>query len=80
MPNRHFEEWLHKTFRDALAAAAREVFGRPLAVRFVIDPQLFQAARREQAEVKPPAEIAPPRLAATRRGALAAKRSPPGRG
>ncbi len=54
VPNRHFEEWLHKTFRDALAATAREVFGRAMQVRFVIDPQLFQAARREQAEVKPP--------------------------
>ena len=38
VPNRHFEEWLHKTFRDALAAAAREVFGRAMTVRFVIDP------------------------------------------
>ena len=28
VPNRHFEEWLHKTFRDALTATAREVFGR----------------------------------------------------
>ncbi len=58
VPNRHFEEWLHKTFHDALAAAACEVFGRTLSVRFVIDPQLFQAARREQAQVLPLAEIA----------------------
>jgi chromosomal replication initiator protein len=57
VPNRHFEEWLHKTFHDALTAAAREVFGRALTVRFVIDPRLFQAARREQAEVKAPAEV-----------------------
>ena len=69
VPNRHFEEWLHKTFRDALAAAAREVFGRAMTVRFVIDPQLFQAARREQAEVKPPAEpaLSHPPLASGRR-------------
>jgi chromosomal replication initiator protein len=59
VPNRHFEEWLHKTFHDALAATAREVFGRALKVRFVIDPQLFQAARREQAEVKPPIDPPP---------------------
>ncbi len=60
VPNRHFEEWLHKTFHEALTAAAREVFGRPLAVRFVIDPELFQAARREQqAEVKPSVEAPP---------------------
>ena len=54
VPNRHFEEWLHKTFHDALTATAREVFGRPLAVRFVIDPELFQAARREQEAVQVP--------------------------
>jgi chromosomal replication initiator protein len=52
VPNRHFEEWLQKTFGSDVAAAAREVFGRPLTVQFTIDPQLFQAARREQAEVR----------------------------
>lgn len=50
--NRHFEEWLQKTFSADVAAAACEVFGRPLSVRFTIDPQLFQAARKEQAEVR----------------------------
>jgi len=67
VPNRHFEEWLHKTFRDALTATAREVFGRAMSVRFVIDPQLFQAARREQAEVKPLAEAPHPLQASGRR-------------
>jgi chromosomal replication initiator protein len=57
VPNRHFEEWLHKTFHDALTSAAREVFGRVLTVRFVIDPRLFQAARREQAEVQASAQV-----------------------
>ena len=52
VPNRHFEEWLEKTFREAVAAAAAEVFGRPMQVRFTIDPALFQAARREQAEAQ----------------------------
>jgi chromosomal replication initiator protein len=50
VPNRHFEEWLNKTFGPAVTTAAMEVFARPMQVRFVIDPQLFQAARREQAE------------------------------
>ncbi|HVS34269.1 MAG TPA: DnaA N-terminal domain-containing protein, partial [Gemmataceae bacterium] len=67
VPNRHFEEWLEKTFQDDLAAAARQVFGRAMQVRFVIDPQLFQAARREQAEVKPPTEAPPPPHASGRR-------------
>src|SRR3954466_8102030 len=53
VPNRHFEEWLGRTFRDVIAAAAAETFGRPLAVRFHIDAELFQAARREQ-EATPP--------------------------
>ncbi len=50
VPNRHFEDWLQKTFVGEVAEAVVEVFGRPLDVRFVIDPVLFQAARREQAE------------------------------
>jgi chromosomal replication initiator protein len=65
VPNRHFEEWLQKTFGGAVAEAAAEVFGRPTPVTFVIDPELFQAARREQAEVAaheaPPAEAPRPR-------------------
>jgi len=50
VPNRHFEEWLARTFGDAVEAAAAEVLGGEPAVRFSIDPALFQQARREQAE------------------------------
>jgi chromosomal replication initiator protein len=50
VPNRHIQEWLHKTFADAVRAAAGEALGRPMQVRFTIDPELFQAARKEQAE------------------------------
>jgi chromosomal replication initiator protein len=58
VPNRHFEEWLHKTFREDVAAAAAEVLGEAVELRFVIDPQLFQEARREQDEARnPKAEI-----------------------
>src|SRR5262249_23065665 len=68
VPNRHFQEWLEKTFGADVAAAACEVYGEELEVRFRIEPQLFQAARREQAEGIAPApeavEEAPqPRLA-----------------
>src|SRR5262245_37635407 len=52
VPNRHFEEWLQKTFGEAVRDAAAEVFGQPMVVRFLIDPELFQAARREQEEVQ----------------------------
>ena len=54
VPNLHFQEWLQKTFADAVRAAAAEVFGDNLAVRFVIDPALFQAAPQEQAAVREP--------------------------
>ena len=59
VPNRHFEEWLERTFHTAVAEAAAEVYGEPLSVRFAIDPELFQAARREQAEVQPKSQAKP---------------------
>ncbi len=53
VPNRHFEEWLQKTFGRTVSEAVREVFGRPLEVRYAIEPDLFREDRREQAEVPP---------------------------
>jgi chromosomal replication initiator protein len=52
VPNRHFGEWVEKNFGPATAAAAQEVFGKAMQVRFIIDPELFQAARREQDEAR----------------------------
>jgi chromosomal replication initiator protein len=52
VPNRFFLEWLQNTFAEAVRAAAAEVFDRPMQVRFTIDGELFQAARKEQAEVE----------------------------
>jgi chromosomal replication initiator protein len=61
VPNRHFEEWLSRTFAAAVAEAAEEAYGERLAVRFAIDAELFQAARREQAEAQAvPVVAAPP--------------------
>lgn len=48
VPNHFYQEWLEKTFADDVRAAAAEVLGRPLEIRFHIDPELFQAARRAQ--------------------------------
>lgn len=48
VPNLHFQEWLQKTFGEAVRAAAADVFGAPMRVRFTIEPTLFQAARQEQ--------------------------------
>jgi chromosomal replication initiator protein len=52
VPNHFYQEWLQSTFADAVHAAALEVLGRTLQVRFVIDPVLFQAARKAQAEIE----------------------------
>lgn len=52
VPNRHFEEWLQRTFHTAVKEAAAEVFGDEMEVGFTIDPELFQAARQEQEQVK----------------------------
>jgi chromosomal replication initiator protein len=52
VPNRHFGEWVEKNFGAATVAAAQEVFGQGMHVRFVIDPQLFQEARREQDQAR----------------------------
>jgi chromosomal replication initiator protein len=56
VPNLHFQDWLQNKFAGAVRDAAAAVFGQPTEVAFTIDPELFQAARREQASV----EAAPP--------------------
>ena len=45
VPNLHFQEWLESKFGPEVAAAAAEVFGHRVLVRFTIDPALFQAAQ-----------------------------------
>jgi chromosomal replication initiator protein len=51
VPNLYFHDWLQKTFGPHVRAAAAEVLGDAVAVRFAIDAELFQAARRQQEEV-----------------------------
>jgi chromosomal replication initiator protein len=48
VPNLHFQEWLSGTFGEAVTAAVTSVVGVAVPVRFVIDPELFQAARAAQ--------------------------------
>jgi chromosomal replication initiator protein len=52
VPNHFYQDWLQNTFADAVRGAAQAVLGRPMQVRFVIDPELFQAARQTQAEIE----------------------------
>jgi chromosomal replication initiator protein len=49
VPNRFLQEWLQKTYGAIVTEAAAEVLGRPMRVRFVIDPELFRAARQAEA-------------------------------
>ena len=49
--NLFLQDWLQKTFGADVEAVAAEVTGVRKAVRFVIEPQLFQAARAEQGDV-----------------------------
>jgi chromosomal replication initiator protein len=53
VPNHFYQEWLQKQFADAVRAAAGDVIGQLVQVEFVIDPELFQAARREEATTVP---------------------------
>jgi chromosomal replication initiator protein len=53
VPNHFFQEWLQNTFTEPVRAAASDVLGRPIRVRFAIDAELFQAARRAQERSRP---------------------------
>ncbi len=50
VPNHFYQEWLEKTFVEDVRQVGREVLGQTLPVKFVIDPELFQAARQKEAE------------------------------
>ena len=50
VPNLFFQDWLQNTFGESVRAAACEVLGRPVQVRFAIDSELFQKSRRAQEE------------------------------
>jgi chromosomal replication initiator protein len=65
VPNHFFQEWLENKFAQAVSAAAELVFDRPMQVRFVIDPELFQTVRQAQAQVRAPAITGEPDAAAS---------------
>jgi chromosomal replication initiator protein len=64
VPNHFYQEWLQKKFADDVRAASVAVLGAALAVRFVIDPELFRASRQAQAEQKSAGERVAPALTA----------------
>jgi chromosomal replication initiator protein len=53
VPNLYFHDWLQKTFGEDVRKATEEVLGNGVSVRFVIDPELFQAHRNAETEEKP---------------------------
>jgi chromosomal replication initiator protein len=59
VPNHFYQDWLQKQFTDVVRLAAEDVFGQPCPVRFVIDPELFQEARRDEAPPRPAAAPKP---------------------
>ena len=52
VPNRFYQDWLQNTFATAVREAALEATGSLLEVQFVIDPELYRAAREAEQEVK----------------------------
>lgn len=56
VPNLFFQDWLQNTFGESVRAAANEILGRPVQVRFAIDPELFQKSRRSQERRDPASE------------------------
>ncbi|MBI2806315.1 MAG: ATP-binding protein [Planctomycetes bacterium] len=64
--NLFLQEWLQKTFGNDVQSAAGEVLGAATRVRFIIDPQLFQATHERQTDARkdnPPGTQAAPRPA-----------------
>ena len=49
VPNRFFQEWLQRTFVQDVEETASTLMGEPVRASFVIDPQLFQTFRQQEA-------------------------------
>jgi len=74
--NHFVQEWLEKKFTDDIASAGLALLGHPVRVRFAIDPELFQAARRDQAQAAAGLEVAVPAIAAEEAVHPSVKRRP----
>lgn len=80
VPNLMYQDYLKKQYAGPLQQAAAAVLGRPTALRWVIDPELFQKARQKQEEEKlrvAPARPTPPAPRAAVPVPPAAPRTPP---
>jgi chromosomal replication initiator protein len=79
VPNLFLQDWLQKTFGEDVRSAAADVLGAKTAIRFVIDPELFQAARERQTEANNKNHSAGPADAAGQPRANEAQRQRPTR-
>src|SRR5439155_13609462 len=78
VPNLFIQNWIAKTFTPVLAATAADLLDRPVAVRFRIDPALFQAIRAEQEKVAAAAKAPADLESEDRRGKPGGSRQPGG--
>jgi chromosomal replication initiator protein len=69
VPNLYFQDWLEKTFGGDVQAAAGEVLDGAVAVKFAIDPELFQAQRTAEREAKPEPKASEPSATNPKSGA-----------
>jgi chromosomal replication initiator protein len=60
VPNLFLQDWLQKKFGADVRAAVTEVLGAEAALHFVIDPQLFQAARQNETPALQPQAVPVP--------------------
>jgi chromosomal replication initiator protein len=58
VPNHFYLDWLKKAFADDIRAAAEDALGLAPPLRFVIEPELFQAARQQERTDTPVAAVA----------------------
>ena len=75
--NHFVQEWLEKKFTEDIASAGHALLGHPVRVRFAIDPELFQAARRDQAQAAAGLEAAAPGTAPAEEPAHTSVRNQP---
>jgi chromosomal replication initiator protein len=59
VPNRFYQDWLQNKFSTAVREVAQEVTGSLLEVQFVIDPELFRAAREAEEAARAALAAAP---------------------
>lgn len=53
VPTEHTQEWLSRTFGDAVRGAVEEAFAGPMPIKFVVDPGLFDPPAADAKPTEP---------------------------